>query len=111
MWHAAGLGADLEEHPDRAEHFGIAPIEAMSTGGVPLVFAAAGPTEVVQDGINGLHFRTLDELVMQTLELIGDRPRRERLAAAAIERANEYDSAHFEAHVRELVAQVVQRTC
>ena len=29
-WHAAGLGSDLQRHPDRAEHFGIAPVEAMS---------------------------------------------------------------------------------
>ena len=106
LWHAAGLGADLEAHPDRAEHFGIAPIEAMSAGVVPLVFAAAGPTEVVEHGVNGMHFTTADELVMQTLDLIADRPRRERLAAAAVERAHEYDGAHFEAHVRDLVGRI-----
>jgi hypothetical protein len=107
LWHAAGLGADLQAHPDRAEHFGIAPIEAMSAGVVPLVFAAAGPTEVVRHGVDGLHFHSADELVAQTLDLIADGPRRERLAAAAIQRAHGYDGAHFEAHVRDLVAKVV----
>ena len=104
LWHAAGLGADLDAHPDRAEHFGIAPIEAMSAGVVPLVFAAAGPTEVVQHGVSGLHFHSADELVAQTLELIANPSRRSELATAAVERANEYDGSHFEQRVRELVA-------
>src|SRR3989344_6631125 len=40
--HAAGYGEDLELHPERAEHFGIATVEAMSSGCVPVVFPAGG---------------------------------------------------------------------
>ena len=61
-WHAGGLGEDPETHPDRFEHFGISVVEAMGAGVVPVVFGAAGPAEVVRDGVDGLHFRTLDEL-------------------------------------------------
>jgi len=78
----------------------------MSAGVVPIVFAAAGPTEVVQNGINGLHYHTAEELVRLTLGLIADEPRRAQLGAAAVERAHEYDGAHFEARVRDLVARV-----
>ena len=35
----------------------------MSAGPVPVVFGAAGPAEVVRDGVDGVHFATLDELV------------------------------------------------
>ena len=62
-WHAGGFGEDPERHPERFEHFGIAVVEAMAAGAVPLVFAAGGPAEIVQDGVNGCHWRTLDELV------------------------------------------------
>jgi len=106
-WHAAGFGSDLALHPDRAEHFGIAPIEAMSAGAVPVVFGAGGPAEVVQDEHNGLHFHTLDELVQQTLRLVHDVALRTRLSKAAVQRAHRYDRGHFETSVRRLVADLV----
>lgn len=104
FWHAAGLGSDLALHPDRAEHFGIAPLEAMSAGAVPLVFGAGGPAQVVQHNVNGLHFQTIDELMEHTLRLIDDVELRTRLALAAVSRANEYDRTNFELSVRRLVA-------
>ena len=52
-WHGAGLGEDAEHHPERFEHFGISVVEAMAAGAVPLVFGAAGPAEIVHDGIDG----------------------------------------------------------
>jgi glycosyltransferase involved in cell wall biosynthesis len=106
-WHAAGLNSDLQEHPDRAEHFGIAPVEAMSAGAVPVVFQAAGPAEVVEHDVNGLHYRTLDELVARTRELIDDPARRARLSAAAHASAQGYGRAHNEDGVRRLVQRVV----
>lgn len=107
-WHAAGFGSDLMLHPDRAEHFGIAPIEAMSAGAVPVVFGAGGPAEVVQHEQNGLHYRTLEELVQHTLRLVHDLPLRSRLSEAAVQRAHQYDRAHFETSVRRLVADLDQ---
>ncbi|MDP2290885.1 MAG: glycosyltransferase family 4 protein [Actinomycetota bacterium] len=109
-WHAAGFGSDLALHPDRAEHFGIAPIEAMSAGAVPVVFGAGGPAEVVQHDVNGLHFHTIDELVQHTLRLVSDVELRARLSAAAVQRAHEYDRAHFEMSVRQLVADLFAPT-
>lgn len=44
-WHATGLGADKENEPHKFEHFGIAPIEAISAGLIPLVFNVGGPHE------------------------------------------------------------------
>ncbi|MEI8237865.1 MAG: glycosyltransferase family 4 protein [Actinomycetota bacterium] len=105
-WHGAGYGSDLEAMPERAEHFGIAPIEAMSAGAVPVVFDAAGPAEVVRPGVDGLVFRTLDELVSHTLRLIGDPVYRDTLAASARQRSVLYNHEHFAANVRSLVERV-----
>ena len=51
LGYVAGVeGEDAERHPERFEHFGISVVEAMAAGAVPLVFGAAGPGEIVQDG-------------------------------------------------------------
>ncbi len=61
-WHAAGYDEDLDTHPERAEHFGITTVEAMSAGAVPVVIAAGGQTEIVRDKETGLLWKTVDEL-------------------------------------------------
>ena len=47
-WHGGGFGEDPHRHPERFEHFGITVVEAMAAGAVPIVFAAAGPPEIVE---------------------------------------------------------------
>ena len=95
FWHAAGYGEDPERWPNRFEHFGIALVEAMAAGAVPVVFGAAGPAEIVRDGVDGRHWRTPAELVAITTELVADPVQRSRLSAAAVERAAEFGSERF----------------
>ncbi len=66
-WHAAGFGADLRQNPQKAEHFGISVVEAMSYGAVPLVFNAGGPTEIITAD-SGKVWNSLKELKELTLE-------------------------------------------
>lgn len=100
LWHGAGLGEDPDTHPERFEHFGIAVVEAMAAGAVPVVFAAAGPAEVVRDGIDGLHVTDVDGFATATARLIADPVQRSRLAASARERAKQYSVDVFGAQVR-----------
>jgi glycosyltransferase involved in cell wall biosynthesis len=102
-WHAAGHGEDEELHPNRFEHFGISLVEAMAAGAAPVVFGAAGPAEIVRDGIDGRHWRTPDELVAITAGLIADDAGRTLLAAAARERAADFGFERFRAELRSLV--------
>ena len=95
FWHAGGFGEDPDRHPDRFEHFGIAVVEAMAAGCVPIVYAAAGPAEIVRDGIDGFHWRTRRELIERTESLIRDDRLRERMSRAAIERAGEFSGDRF----------------
>jgi glycosyltransferase involved in cell wall biosynthesis len=105
-WHAGGLGEDPERHPDRFEHFGISVVEAMSAGAVPVVFAAAGPAEVVRDGVDGLQFASLGELEQATAALIADGGRRRELATAARARAADFGPEAFRVRLRSLMATV-----
>lgn len=108
-WHGAGYGEDLATHPHRAEHFGIAVVEAMSAGAVPLVFGAAGPAEVVRDGIDGRHWRTPAELVEHTATLIAASDQRAELSASARRRALDFSTEVFGRELRALLATAQER--
>ena len=81
FWHAAGYGRS-RRHPERAEHFGIATVEAMAHGCVPVVYGDGGQPEIVVPG-TGLIWRDTDELLKATVELYRDPSHRLRLARAA----------------------------
>ena len=102
-WHAAGFGESERRHPERLEHFGISTVEAMAAGAVPIVVGKAGQGEIVQHDVNGYHFRSLGDLAARTRQVAQDAGLRQRLAAAARERANEYSTRRFAARVRALV--------
>jgi glycosyltransferase involved in cell wall biosynthesis len=70
FWHAAGYAVDERLHPERTEHFGMSPLEAMSARCVPLVVNAGGTRETVEDGVSGFHWSTTDELLNRTGRLI-----------------------------------------
>ena len=103
FWHAAGYGQDARRHPERLEHFGIATVEAMANGAVPLVYPAGGSAELVEDGRTGRWWHTPAELAERTRGLIADEGERARLAAAARAEAERYSTERFRAKVRELV--------
>lgn len=102
-WHATGVGEDLDADPERAEHFGITVVEAMSAGAVPIVFSVGGPADAITDGVDGLTFVDIDGLVSATSALIGDRERRDRMAQAAIVSARRYGPEAFAARWTALV--------
>lgn len=107
LWHAAGLEEDPEAHPDRFEHFGIAVVEAMAAGLVPMVFGAAGPAEVVEHDVSGLHWHDRADLLEQTTGLLADPGRRGALSAAAVQRADGFGVASFGQSVDRLFDEVV----
>ncbi len=96
FWHAAGFGEGL---PERYEHFGITTVEAMAYGCVPVVVGLGGQLEIVSDEQNGRLWRSVDELVAMTSELIADPARADRLRSRAIADAARYGKAQFVAEV------------
>jgi glycosyltransferase involved in cell wall biosynthesis len=106
-WHGAGLGQDVDRHPERAEHFGISVVEAMSAGAVPVVVGVGGPAHTVEDGVSGVHVHDLDGFVTATRRLVADAAERDRLSVGARQRAGAFQPPAFRARVAELLAATV----
>lgn len=103
-WHAGGLGQDPDLYPDRFEHFGIAVVEAMSAGLVPVVFGAAGPAEIVRDHVDGRWFRDIAGLVDVTAQLVTNDAERARLAEGAVRRAADFALPAFRRRLHDVLA-------
>ncbi|MFA5933014.1 MAG: glycosyltransferase [Microgenomates group bacterium] len=68
-WHATGFGENEDTSPIKFEHFGIAPIEAMSAKCIPILFDGGGLRETIyKAGFNERNlFKSINELVENTI--------------------------------------------
>lgn len=102
-WHAAGYGQDVQKNPQRAEHFGISVVEAMSAGNVPIVFNGGGLTEIVEDGTSGFLFTSRNELLDETKHLIHDSKVYEQMSQKAKLRSEDFSVSTFNKKLQEIV--------
>lgn len=65
-WHMAGYEIDDQKEPEKAEHLGITPLEAMASGCITFCYGAGGPKhEIITHGENGFLFNSRQELIDQ----------------------------------------------
>lgn len=102
FWHAAGLGS-ADTSPECSEHFGISTVEAMSAGAVPIVINKGGQPEIVEHGVSGFLWNTIDELREYTRLLAADESLRLRMSSAARERAELFSRSRFVSEFTRLV--------
>lgn len=94
-WHAAGFGEDLTKYPERAEHFGVVTLEAMSYGVVPLVFKAGGQIEIVDDNVNGFLWKSEETLQALTKNILADTGLWQALSEKAKEKSSQFNEQKF----------------
>jgi len=73
-WHAAGYGEDPNKDPIKFEHFGIAPVEAISAGCIPVLFDGGGLREIIMKlglDIKTHLFTSQKTLIQNTLKIMG----------------------------------------
>lgn len=108
FWHAAGYGEDEEKNPGTAEHFGQSTVEAMAAGCVPVVINRGGQPEIVEHGVSGFIWDTLEELEDYTRRLVDDDALRQKMAAAARARASIFSRAAFAERFLQLLGPVLR---
>lgn len=106
FWHGAGLHEDEQKTPDKFEHFGITTVESMASGCVPIVIGIAGQLEIVQNNVDGFHWKTEEELINRTLKVMRSETLRSRLSAASMERAKNFDQQKFRERLSDLFRKV-----
>jgi|694.fasta_scaffold02955_30 GT2 family glycosyltransferase/glycosyltransferase involved in cell wall biosynthesis len=97
-WHGAGFDVDPELYPERCEHFGISLVEAMGSKVIPVVVGNGGPDEIVQFGVNGFKYQSVEGLIRRTGLIFDlDDQSREMMRKAARARFEEYIGFDFDA--------------
>jgi GT2 family glycosyltransferase/glycosyltransferase involved in cell wall biosynthesis len=97
-WHGAGFEVDPGLYPERCEHFGISLVEAMGSKLIPVVVGNGGPDEIVQFGVNGFKYQSIEGLVLRTSLIFDlDDQSREMMRKAARARFEEYFRFDFDA--------------
>lgn len=99
-WHGAGFG---EENPIDMEHFGIATVEAMAGGCVPVVINLGGQKEIVEQNKSGFLWNSIDELFNYTVNLINDSTKMQKISKNAVNRSKIFSKDKFCQNILELV--------
>jgi len=94
-WHATGFGEPTDARPELCEHFGIATVEAMAAGCVPVVINKGGQPEIVEHGRSGFVWNTLAELQHYTLLLANNPALWSQMSSAARTRAQAFRRERF----------------
>ena len=95
FWHAADYLNDDKRKPELSEHYGIATVDAMSAGCVPVVARRGAQPEIVEHGVSGFLWDTLDELESYTRQLMNDPERCARMSVAAQSRSQLFSREQF----------------
>ncbi len=95
-WHAAGFEVDENTHPENTEHFGITVVEGMASGLVPVVVEQGGIPEIVDNGVSGFLWKSLDELITKTQKLIDDPEILKLMSQQALISCQQFSKSNFE---------------
>lgn len=102
-WHAAGLGIDEDKEPEKVEHFGMAIVEAMAAGCVPVVVGKGGPREIIKNKENGFLWQNKSELEAITIKLIKEKELYRKICQVVVKSSQRFSKKRFCRQFNELV--------
>jgi glycosyltransferase involved in cell wall biosynthesis len=103
FWSAAGYDIDEKKDPQKMEHFGMAVVESMAGGAVPLIFSGGGHNEIVKNKVNGLLWNKKSDLVRDTLEVIKNKNQYDILSKNAVKLADGFGYEKFKENIKEII--------
>lgn len=90
FWHTTGFDHGGSTAPRYMEHFGIATVEAMAAGCVPIVPAYGGQPEIVEHQVSGFTCQDMDAFLRHSVRLANADDLRARMSRRAIERSKAF---------------------
>lgn len=106
FWSLTGAGRDVRTKPELSEHFGIAIVEAMSAGVVPIALRQGGPPEIITDGQDGMLIDDAGDMARVSRDILASPGQLASMSAAARRRARRYAPDIFQARFQAAVAGV-----
>ena len=105
FWHMTGIDQPkVNFDPASLEHFGIANLQGMAYGMIPIVPDRGGPAEATEHGVNGFLAATPDDYIKFSLNIIEmDPSMRKRMQRRAVEASLQYSSNFFIAKYTTLI--------
>ena len=98
--------AKVYVHCAQNEQFGIAIVEAMAAGCVPVVHDSGGPPEIVTSDV-GFRWKNTDTAISQIASLFAHESLRAELSRSASDRATQFGSDRFESKILETLEESV----
>jgi glycosyltransferase involved in cell wall biosynthesis len=95
FWHAAGYGIDEKKQPEKVEHFGISPVEAMAAGCVPVVINKGGIPEIIRNEKDGFLWEEKEDLLKITFDLIKNPLKIEKFSQKVIKSSQRFSKDVF----------------
>ncbi len=84
-WHMAGIGVDAEKEPEKVEHLGITPLEAMASGAIVFGYKVGGLKEIIKHNETGYLFTSKNELLQFIMEIDGNKEKQLDITTHAYE--------------------------
>lgn len=103
FWSASGFGQDEEKNPKLVEHFGITTVEAMAAGAVPVVYAAGGVREIIEDGKDGFLWNKESELINKTERLVSGNASMYQISQVAKKSSERFSYEKFRENVQNIL--------
>ncbi len=103
FWSAAGYGVDEKKEPKKVEHFGIAPVEAMASGCVPMIYNAGGHKEIISENVDGFLWSDTSDLYRFTKKITVEEKLRKELSANAVVKSKKFSYDEFEKNFTQLL--------
>ena len=104
FWHTVGLSNAEIRDPYREEHFGIATVEAMRAGCVPVVIASGGQKEIIREGVDGFLCQDLREFIEKTVAVAGNGAMLKDVSEQAKQRSLAFTGDAFDQRIMEIVS-------
>jgi len=109
FWHTAGLEGDKENEPRYMEHFGIATVEAMRVGCVPVVPACGGQPEIVEHQVSGFLCDNAQDLVRNSVLIAANETLFSQMSHHAMQRSESFRPVIFQRQFTEKVSECLGR--
>lgn len=103
-WHMAGIDINEEKNPEKVEHLGITPLEAMASGAIVFAYNAGGLKEIIKHGETGYLFLSKEQLIRNMKEAHDNKEKQATISKNAYDYVkNSFSYDTFKKRVEEIV--------